>query len=114
MILTGAELSRLPRDRTIRPRISTPSVVMLPAALMGFSPATEQSKTTFTEVLLTVTWSFEEERGEGKLETQNENVTPVIPIVWAVLQVDCKIISKNSMIFVGMLLYKDKNIQNYI
>lgn len=64
-ILTGAELSRLPLERTIRPRISTPSVVMFPAALTGFSPTTEQSNTTFTEVLLMVTWSCDEETTWG-------------------------------------------------
>lgn len=54
----GAETSRLPLDRTILPRTSTPSVVMFPAALMDFSPTTEQSNTTFTDVLLMVTWSL--------------------------------------------------------
>lgn len=54
----GAELSCDPLDRNILPRISTPSVVMLPAALMDFSPTAEQSNTTFTEVLLMVTWSL--------------------------------------------------------
>lgn len=57
-ILTGAELSCSPLDRTILPRTSTPSVVMFPAALMDFSPITEQSNTTFTDVLLMITWSW--------------------------------------------------------
>lgn len=60
-VLTGAELSRLPEDRTKRPRTSTPSVVMLPAAFTGFSPISEQSSTTFTEVLLTITCSCKRE-----------------------------------------------------
>lgn len=59
----------VPLDGTILPRISTPSVVMLPAALMDFSPATEQSNTTFTNVLLMVTWSCMGEREQGTLET---------------------------------------------
>lgn len=62
LILTGAELSRLPLDRTIFPRTSTPSVVIFPAALMDFSPTAEQSNTTFTDVLLTVTWSCDRAR----------------------------------------------------
>lgn len=42
---------------------------MLPAALMGFSPTTEQSNTTFTDVLLMATWSCVGEREQGVLET---------------------------------------------
>lgn len=59
----------VPLDGTVLPRISTPSVVMLPAALMGFSPTTEQSNTTFTDVLLMVTWSCVGETEYGVLNT---------------------------------------------
>lgn len=50
---TGAELSLEPLDLTIRPRTSTPSVLMFLAALTGFSPADLQSTITRAEVLLT-------------------------------------------------------------
>lgn len=53
--LTGAELSLLPRERTMRPRTSTPSMVMFPAALMDFSPTVLQSITTLAAVLLMAT-----------------------------------------------------------
>lgn len=53
--LTGAEFSLLPRERTMRPRTSTPSMVMLPAALMDFSPTVLQSITTLAVVLLMAT-----------------------------------------------------------
>lgn len=53
--LTGAELSFRPRDRTIRPRASTPSMLMFPAALMDFSPTVLQSITTLAAVLLMAT-----------------------------------------------------------
>lgn len=56
--LTGTELSLLPRERTMRPRTSTPSMVMFPAALMDFSPTVLQSITTLAAVLLMATWSW--------------------------------------------------------
>lgn len=52
-VLTGAELSLFPRDRTFLPRTSTPSVLMFPAALMLFSSTALQSINTLALVLLT-------------------------------------------------------------
>jgi len=49
---TGAELSLAPLDRTMRPRTSTPSVLMFLAALTVFSPAGLQSTITRADVLL--------------------------------------------------------------
>lgn len=61
---TGAEPSLFPRDRTIRPRTSTPSVLMFPAALMLFSVTVLQSITTLALVLLMAMWSCR--RGTGQ------------------------------------------------
>lgn len=57
-MLTGAELSLFPLERTILPRTSTPSVLMFPAALMLFSATILQSITTLALVLLMATWSW--------------------------------------------------------
>lgn len=57
-IWNGAELSLFPLDRTMRPSTSTPSILMLPAALMGFPPTTLQSTTTLAVVLLIAMWSL--------------------------------------------------------
>lgn len=56
-VLTGAELSLFPRERTILPRTSTPSVLMFPAAVMLFSATALQSITTLALVLLMATCS---------------------------------------------------------
>lgn len=50
--LTGAELSLFPRERTILPRTSSPSVLMFPAALTVFSDTILQSTNTLALVLL--------------------------------------------------------------
>lgn len=58
--LTGAELSFFPLERTMRPSTSRPSVVMLPAAVMSFSPTSLQSMTALALVLLIATCSYRE------------------------------------------------------
>lgn len=57
LVLTGAELSLFPLERTILPRTTTPSLLMFPAALMLFSATILQSITTLALVLLMAMWS---------------------------------------------------------
>lgn len=65
VLLTGAELSRFPLDRTVLPRTSRPSVLMFAAALMLFSATVLQSITTLALLLLMATCSWKHQGGEG-------------------------------------------------